>query len=210
MFDDRDLFRSRIVMERHGYGRGEYKYFAYPLPQIVEDLRGLLYSRLAPIANQWRAASRGHEAPAPFPTAHAEFLERCHAAGQLRPTPLLLRYQTGDYNRLHQDLYGEHIFPLQATILLSAPDEDFGGGEFVMTEQRARMQSRPYVVPLLQGDAVVFAVSRRPVRGARAMSRVVHRHGVATVRSGHRMTAGIIFHDALVIAKTLSTHFFPV
>ena len=188
------LFRSRIVMERHGFGRGEYQYFRYPLPAPVGEFRAALYPRLVPIANRWHSAM-GIDGR--FPPQHAEFVERCHAAGQVRPTPLLLQYGAHDYNCLHQDLYGEHVFPLQATILLSDAERDFAGGEFVMTEQRPRMQSRPSVVPLRQGDAVVFAVQHRPVQGTRGVYRVNMRHGVSRVRSGHRHTLGIIFHDAL-------------
>lgn len=187
------LFRSRVVMERHGYGRGEYKYFAYPLPALVAGLRESIYPRLVPLANEWNAAMR---VAVRYPADHAQFLEHCHAAGQRRPTPLLLRYATDDYNCLHQDLYGEHVFPLQVTVLLSEPGRDFEGGEFVMTEQRPRMQSRPEVVPLRQGDAVIFAVHHRPVAGRRGIHRVNHRHGVSRIRSGHRHTLGIIFHDA--------------
>jgi uncharacterized protein len=187
------LFRSRVVMARHGFGRGEYKYFDYPLPDTVDNLRGAIYPQLVPIANRWNAAM-GIDVR--YPDTHAEFLARCHAAGQQRPTPLLLQYGAGDYNCLHQDLYGEHVFPLQVAILLSEPDRDFSGGEFVLTEQRPRMQSRPQVMPLRQGDAVIFAVHQRPVQGTRGSYRVNLRHGVSRVRSGHRHTLGIIFHDA--------------
>ena len=193
LYADDARFRSRVVMDRHGYGRGEYKYFAYPLPDRVHRMRTALYRQLAPIANRWQTAL-GREVP--FPSEHADFIARCHAAGQLRPTPLLLQYGPDDYNRLHQDLYGEHVFPLQVAILLSTPERDFTGGEFVLTEQRPRMQSRPDVVPLRQGDAVVFAVSQRPVQGVRGVYRVQHRHGVSRVRSGNRLTLGVIFHDA--------------
>lgn len=193
LYADDARFRSRIVMERHGYGRGEYKYFSYPLPDPVARLREALYPRLAPIANRWNE-SMGIDVR--FPERLEAFLARCHAAGQERPTPLLLRYGAGDYNCLHQDLYGEHVFPLQVAILLSRPEEDFSGGEFVMTEQRPRMQSRPMVVPLRQGDAVAFAVHHRPVRGTRGFHRVNLRHGVSELRSGRRHTLGIIFHDA--------------
>ncbi len=192
MYDREDGFRSRVVMARHGFGRGEYRYFAYPLPDVVQRLRAALYPRLAPIANRWNAAMGINVR---FPDSHAEFLDRCHKAGQLRPTPLLLRYGPGDYNCLHQDLYGEHVFPLQAAILLSDP-ADFEGGEFVLTEQRPRMQSRADVVPLTQGRAVIFAVNQRPVQGTRGSYRVTLRHGVSKLRSGRRHTLGIIFHDA--------------
>ena len=188
-----DVFRSRVVMERHGFGRGEYKYFSYPLPDIVDELRTTIYPPLASIANRWNE-SMGIEVR--FPETHAAFTKRCHAAGQHRPTPLLLHYGAGDYNCLHQDLYGEHVFPLQITILLSRPERDFTGGEFVITEQRPRMQSRAEVVPLRQGDAVVFAVHHRPVKGARGVYRVNMRHGVSRLRSGHRHALGVIFHDA--------------
>jgi hypothetical protein len=187
------LFRSRIVMGRHGFGQGEYKYFSYPLPDIISALRTSLYRRLAPIANRWNTAM-GIDVR--YPAQHADFIARCHDAGQLRPTPLLLQYGPDDYNCLHQDLYGEHVFPIQVAILLSEPGRDFTGGEFVLTEQRPRMQSRPEVVPLKQGDAVVFAVHHRPVQGTRGVYRVNLRHGVSRLRSGRRHTAGIIFHDA--------------
>ncbi|EEA04352.1 conserved hypothetical protein [Burkholderia sp. H160] len=188
------LYRSRIVMARHGFGRGEYKYFAYPLPRLVDGLRGALYPHLVPVANRWNMAM-GIDVR--YPPKHAEFIRRCHDAGQVRPTPLLLQYGEGDYNCLHQDLYGEHVFPLQVAVLLSEPGRDFTGGEFVMTEQRPRMQSRVEVVPLAKGDAVVFTVNSRPVQGTRGPYRVNLRHGVSRLRSGHRHTVGIIFHDAL-------------
>jgi hypothetical protein len=193
LYADAKRFRSRVVMARHGFGRGEYQYFAYPLPEPVASLRAALYPRLRGIANRWNEMMG---IAVNYPRELESFLERCHRAGQTRPTPLLLRYGDGDYNCLHQDLYGEHVFALQATILLSAPGADFLGGEFVMTEQRPRMQSRPMVVPLAQGDAVVFAVHHRPVRGTRGVYRVNLRHGVSVVRGGHRYSAGIIFHDA--------------
>ena len=189
-----DLFRSRVVMSRHGFGRGEYKYFSYPLPDLVESLRSAIYPHLALIANRWNSAMR---VDIRYPATHADFLARCHAAGQVRPTPLLLQYGPDDYNCLHQDLYGEHVFPLQAAILLSEPGSDFTGGEFVLTEQRPRMQSRPQVVSLAQGDAVVFAVHHRPVQGARGVYRVNMRHGVSRLHSGRRHTLGVIFHDAV-------------
>ena len=186
-------FRSHVHMARHGFGRGEYRYFAYPLPPLVAALRGGLYPHLAPIANRWHERM-GMDVR--FPEQHDAFLARCHDAGQRRPTPLLLQYGEGDYNCLHQDLYGEHVFPLQVAILLSKPGEDFSGGEFVLTEQRPRMQSRAAVVPLRKGDAVVFAVNVRPVQGARGDYRVAMRHGVSAIRSGRRHTLGVIFHDA--------------
>jgi hypothetical protein len=186
-------FRSRVIMARHGFGRGEYKYFAYPLPELVAALRDALYPPLAAIANRWNAALG---IATRYPAAHAEYLARCQAAGQTRPTPLLLQYGAGDYNCLHQDLYGEHVFPLQATVLLSRPDADFRGGEFVLTEQRPRMQSRAEVVPLRQGEAVIFPVHHRPVTGTRCVYRVNMRHGVSRLRDGRRHTLGIIFHDA--------------
>jgi hypothetical protein len=193
LYDAKDGFRSRVVMARHGFGQGEYRYFSYPLPPIIQDLRESLYPHLAPIANLWHARM-GMEIR--FPATHQAFLDRCHAAGQGRPTPLLLRYGPGDYNCLHQDLYGEHVFPLQIATLLSEPGRDFEGGEFVLTEQRPRMQTRPSVVPLAKGDAVLFAVNSRPVRGTRGDYRVALRHGVSKLRSGRRFTVGIIFHDA--------------
>ena len=186
-------FRSRIVMGRHGFGRGEYKYFSYPLPDLIAGLRPALYEQLRDVANRWNEAM-GIDIN--YPESHADFLKRCHAAGQTRPTPLLLQYGADDYNCLHQDLYGEHVFPLQVAILLSDPGRDFTGGEFVLTEQRPRMQSRPEVVPLMQGDAVAFAVHHRPVQGTRGFYRVNLRHGVSRIRSGHRQTLGVIFHDA--------------
>jgi len=193
LFDDDSRFRSHIVMARHGFGRGEYKYFAYPLPDKVAGLRTALYPRLVPIANRWNE-SMGIGVR--YPDAHADFIKRCHKAGQTRPTPLLLQYGEGDFNALHQDVYGEHVFPLQAAILLAEPQKDFTGGEFVLTEQRPRMQSRAEVVPLDRGDAVVWAVRSRPVQGTRGTYRVNMRHGVSRLRSGHRHTLGVIFHDA--------------
>jgi uncharacterized protein len=193
LYPDEGLFRSRVVMARHGFGRGEYKYFRYPLPDVIQELRTALYRQLAPIANHWNA-SMGIEVR--YPEEHSDFVQRCHDAGQLRPTPLLLQYGAGDYNCLHQDLYGEHVFPIQVAFLLSEPGGDFTGGEFVLTEQRPRMQSRPEVVPLRQGDGVAFAVHHRPVQGTRGSYRVNLRHGVSRLRSGQRHTLGIIFHDA--------------
>jgi hypothetical protein len=193
MYGQHDAFRSRVVMARHGYGRGEYKYFSYPLPGIVGALRETLYGPLRAIANRWHEAMRLETR---FPDTHAAFLQRCHDAGQARPTPLLLKYGEGDYNALHQDLYGEHVFPLQIAVLLSRPDIDFRGGEFVLTEQRPRMQSRATVVPLEQGCGVIFAVNDRPVQGTRGFHRVKMRHGVSRIRSGARHTLGVIFHDA--------------
>jgi uncharacterized protein len=193
MYPDDGHFRSRVVMGRHGFGRGEYKYFSYPLPDLIAGLRPVLYGHLAGVANRWNEAM-GIDIR--YPAAHATFLKRCHDAGQTRPTPLLLQYEAGDFNCLHQDLYGEHVFPLQVAILLSEPGRDFAGGEFVLTEQRPRMQSRAEVVPLTRGDAVAFAVHHRPVQGTRGTYRVNLRHGVSRVRSGHRHTVGVIFHDA--------------
>ena len=191
-YDDDARFRSTVLMARHGYGRGEYRYFAYPLPDLVQALRERLYRELLPVANAWRAELNSGE---PFPESYADFLEGCHAAGQRRPTPLLLRYGPGDHNCLHQDLYGDWVFPLQAAFLLTDP-ADFSGGEFVLTEQRPRMQSRAQVVPLEAGEAVIFAVNHRPVQGTRSTYRVAMRHGVSELRSGSRHTMGIILHDA--------------
>jgi hypothetical protein len=193
LYDERDKFRSRVVMARHGYGQGEYKYLAYPHPPLVADLRERFYAQVAPIANGWERLL-GREAK--FPPALDAYLTRCHDAGQLRPTPLILKYGPGDYNCLHQDLYGELVFPLQATVLLSRPDEDFSGGEFVLVEQRPRRQSKAEIVPLRQGDAVIFPVNHRPVAGARGYYRATMRHGVSRLHSGSRFTLGIIFHDA--------------
>ena len=193
LYADDKHFRSCIVMARHGFGRGEYKYFSYPLPDLITELRPALYAQLRDIANRWNEAM-GIDIR--YPQGHEAFLKRCHAAGQTRPTPLLLQYEPGDFNCLHQDLYGDLAFPLQVAILLSEPGRDFSGGEFVLTEQRPRMQSRPEVVPLAQGDAVAFAVHHRPVQGTRGFYRVNLRHGVSRIRSGHRHTLGVIFHDA--------------
>ena len=193
LYDESGFYRSRVVMSRHGFGRGEYRYYDYPLPKLVDELRSVAYARLAPIANRWNerlgVAVR-------YPATLAEFTQRCHEAGQCRPTPLILRYGEGDYNCLHQDLYGEQVFPLQLAVLLSEPGRDFSGGEFVMTEQRPRMQSRCEVVPLRQGDAVIFAVNSRPVQGSRGTYQVKLRHGVSRLRSGQRHALGVIFHDA--------------
>ena len=193
LYDQSTHFRNRVVMARHNFGRGEYQYFDYPLPESIAQLRCRLYARLAPIANRWYGRMRFETR---FPDTHEAFIARCHAAGQQRATPLLLRYKTDDFNCLHQDLYGEHVFPIQATLLLSDPKRDFTGGEFVITEQRPRMQSRPEVISLAQGDAVLFAVHQRPVRGKRGDYRVNMRHGVSRLRSGQRHTLGLIFHDA--------------
>lgn len=193
MYRQDDIFRNRIVMARHNFGRGEYKYFSYPLPDPVSALREAIYPPLAGIANNWHTAM-GMESR--FPAGHGEFLKTCHMAGQTKPTPLMLKYGPDDYNCLHQDRYGDIVFPLQMTVLLSDPDRDFTGGEFVLTEQRPRMQSRAEVVPLRQGDAVIFAVNQRPMQGSRGFYRVTLRHGVSRVRSGTRYTLGIILHDA--------------
>ena len=193
LYPQDEPFRSRVVMARHSFGQGEYKYLRYPLPPLVLSLREALYPRLAPLANRWHELLRLEPR---FPAALAEYLACCHAAGQRRPTPLILKYEAGDFNRLHQDLYGEFVFPLQATVLLSLPGHDFEGGEFLLVEQRARMQSKGEVVPLGQGDAVIFAVNHRPVAGARGFSRAVMRHGVSRLRTGRRLTLGLIFHDA--------------
>jgi uncharacterized protein len=192
-FDDDTAFRSTVVMERHGYGRGVYRYFAYPLPPPVAELRERLYAQLAPVANVWAESLREEVR---YPASLAEFLERCHTAGQTRPTPLMLRYRGGDHNALHRDLYGDVAFPLQVTVLLSEPGAEFEGGEFVLVEQRPRKQSLAHVVPLRRGDAVVFPNAVRPVRGGRGFFRTAFRHGVAEVRRGERLTLGLIFHDA--------------
>ncbi|NWC91827.1 MULTISPECIES: 2OG-Fe(II) oxygenase [unclassified Pseudomonas] len=192
-YSRQELFRAHVLMARHGFGRGEYKYFRYPLPERIGDLREQLYRHLAPQANRWNEQMN---LPITYPVHHADFIARCHAAGQQRPTPLLLQYGPGDYNCLHQDLYGEHVFPLQVAILLSQPGEDFAGGELVLTEQRPRMQSRAQVVHLNKGDAVIFAVNQRPMPGVRGFHRVTLRHGVSVLHSGTRHTLGVIFHDA--------------
>ncbi|HKC52759.1 MAG TPA: 2OG-Fe(II) oxygenase [Myxococcota bacterium] len=192
-WDEDGVFRKRVVMQQHGFGRGEYRYFDYPLPSLVQALRQSLYAELAPIANRWRAQLG---LPSEFPATLEAYLEKCHGAGQTRPTPLVLRYEAGDFNCLHQDLYGEQVFPLQATVLLSDPARDFTGGEFLLLEQRPRAQSRGEVVPLARGDAVIFAVRERPRRGARGFHRAQLRHGVSRIRSGLRFSLGIIFHDA--------------
>jgi hypothetical protein len=193
LYDDDAKFRSHVVMARHGFGRGEYKYFKYPLPDIVTELRTALYPRLVPIANRWNESMH---LDVRYPETHQTFLDRCHKAGQTRPTPLLLQYGEDDFNALHQDLYGEHVFPLQVAVLLSQPQKDFTGGEFVLVEQRPRMQSRAEVVPLERGHGVVWAVRHRPVKGSRGTYRVNMKHGVSRLRSGHRHTLGVIFHDA--------------
>ena len=193
LYEREEAFRSRVVMARHGFGRGEYKYFSYPLPDAVAELRASLYPPLSRVANRWNEAMGS---AVRFPHEHASFVERCHRAGQTKPTPLLLTYAEGDYNCLHQDVYGEHLFPLQVAFLLSRPGRDFEGGEFVLTEQRPRMQSRAHVVPLGQGDGVIFPVRHRPAQGTRGHYRVTLRHGVSRVRAGHRRTLGIIFHEA--------------
>ena len=193
LYDKEKTFRSQVIMERHGFGRGEYRYFSYPLPPLIAAMRTSVYPHLVSLANRWNEAM-GIDVR--YPATHADFIRRCHQAGQDKPTPLLLKYGVDDYNCLHQDLYGEHNFPLQLAVLLSEPEIDFTGGEFVLTEQRPRMQSRPVVVPLRKGDAVVFAVHHRPVQGRKSVYRVNLRHGVSRLRSGNRYTLGVIFHDA--------------
>lgn len=193
MYPQDDVFRSQVVMARHGFGRGEYKYFRYPLPDVVRELRTNFYPRLAGVANEWERLL-GREGN--YPAVHSDYIERCHKAGQLRPTPLLLKYRADDYNCLHQDLYGDLSFPLQVAFLLSEPEKDFTGGEFVLVEQRPRMQSRAEVVLLRQGQGVIFAVNQRPMKGSRGYYRVAMRHGVSRLRSGERYTLGVIFHDA--------------
>jgi len=193
LWPDKARFRSHVIMQRHGYGQGEYQYFTYPLPKAVEELRQALYPELAAVANRWNEQLGLKKR---FPATLQAWLQQCHDGGQKRPTPLLLRYGPGDYNCLHRDLYGELVFPLQATVLLSDPRHDFSGGEFMLVEQRPRMQSRGEVVPLTQGDAVIFAVNQRPVKGSRGFHRTAMRHGVSSLRRGERFTLGIIFHDA--------------
>ena len=193
LYAQHQCFRSQVTMARHGFGQGEYKYFRYPLPPLIHELRTAAYPQLVPLANEWHARMRSEVR---FPHDHASFLARCHAAGQVRPTPLLLEYAAGDYNCLHRDLYGEHVFPIQIAILLDQPGEDFAGGEFVMTEQRPRMQTRAMVLPLRKGDAAIFGVNRRPVRGKRGDYQVKLSHGVSKLHSGKRRTVGVIFHDA--------------
>jgi len=193
LYPREEHFRSHIHMARHGFGKGEYRYFKYPLPDLISEMRSALYAHAASFANEW---NRRMNVDTRYPKQHADYLKICHDAGQLRPTPLLLQYTPGDFNCLHQDLYGELAFPLQVTVLLSEPGRDFSGGEFVLTEQRPRMQSRVEVVPLQQGDAVLFAVHNRPVQGTKGIYRVNLRHGVSRLRSGRRHTLGIIFHDA--------------
>ena len=192
-YEEEEGFRKRVVMEKHGFGRGEYKYFSYPLPELLDGIRTAVYPKLVPVANAWNEAMK---IAVHFPDTHREFLQRCHQSGQMKPTPLILKYKSGDYNCLHQDLYGEHVFPLQLAILLSEPDHDFTGGEFVLTEQRPRMQSRVNVIPLNQGDAVIFAVHNRPAKGSKGFYKVNMRHGVSPLQTGERFTAGVIFHDA--------------
>ncbi|MGD9679876.1 MAG: 2OG-Fe(II) oxygenase [Candidatus Obscuribacterales bacterium] len=193
LYDRDELFRKRIIMGNHGYGRGEYKYFNYPLPDLVSELRTMVYPQLVELGNRWNETMK---IPVRYPAVYADFLARCHEAGQVRPTPLLLRYGADDFNCLHQDLYGEHVFPVQLAVLLSSPGEDFTGGEFIMTEQRPRMQTKPLVVPLKRSDGVIFAVHQRPVKGSRGYYRVNMRHGVSRIIDGSRHTLGVIFHDA--------------
>lgn len=193
-YDDDELYRSRVVMARHGFGRGTYKYYSYPLPSIIAELRAGLYPHLARIANRWNE-SMG--VGVRYPSDHEAFKARCHEAGQTKPTPLILKYEAGDFNCLHQDVYGEHVFPLQIAFLLTEPGTAFTGGEFTLTEQRPRMQSRAEVVPLRRGMGVIFPVHHRPVQGTRGTYRVTMRHGVSRVRSGTRLTMGVIFHDAM-------------
>jgi hypothetical protein len=193
LYPQEEGFRGHVVMARHGFGRGEYKYFSYPLPSLIQTLRAAVYPHLVPIANQWHERMRKEGR---FPPEHAAFLERCHEAGQVRPTPLLLEYAPEDYNCLHRDLYGDHVFPIQIAILLDQPGEDFEGGEFVMIEQRPRMQTRAMVLPLRKGDAAIFAVNFRPMKGTRGDYQVRLNHGVSKLYTGKRHTVGVIFHDA--------------